>query len=163
MTISDMMLEGCEKRSCLSDLIIIISVKPVHNSVPLPPPFQEAVGRIFQNNTIAFLNIDLHRAQQLSRRVKTSRTVLSVTFWRKVGIFSASIGDSSSSDKSSTAFSKSLSKVLFASAVSLNQKPRTSDYPQTTPFGSPFPDNTPSRTSTSTSSYISPPHLQLSS
>lgn len=127
MTGDDTMLGGCEKGNMpLSDLIII-RLEPIHNSVPLPPPIHEAIGRIFQHNLVAFLDVDLLGVNgSVSYVGNKQHTVLSVTFWRKEGIFSASIGNSSNSDKSSTAFSKSLRKVLSVSVkVSYYQILRT--------------------------------------
>jgi hypothetical protein len=70
-------------------------------------------------------------------------TVLSVTFWRRTPIVSVSIGCSSNSDKSSTAFSRSLVRESFSSFFGKRAGFQTFDCPQISPSGFPSASNTP--------------------
>lgn len=104
-------------------------VETVNGDVPLPSALEEAGGCVLKNNLVTLLNIDL-RGPLLGDepRGKMRLTVLSVTFCLKVGMFSASMGDSKSSERSSTAFSKSLQYCVRMVMIRAVKYLRTFDY-----------------------------------
>jgi|SRR5258706_1538547 len=89
----------------------------VYFDVPFPAAFAEAVGCILEHNLISLLDVDLVECVRWARRKdrwgRREHTVLSVIFCRSVGIVSGSMGDSMSSDRSSTAFSRSLNSTQY--------------------------------------------------
>ena len=70
-------------------------------------------------------------------------TVLSVIFCLREAILSASIGDSSNSERSSTALSRSLEQNLNEKSQKKESFIHTFDYLRTTACGSPLLDNMP--------------------
>jgi len=104
--------EGRLTHGCRS-LILLRIIKSINGDIPLPPAVLEALGSVLQNNLVALLDVDLndernHKPLIASHRGGKELTVLLVTCCLNVGMFSASIGDSSNSERSSTAFSRSL-------------------------------------------------------
>jgi len=87
----------------------------VYLGVPFPAAVVEAVGCVLEHDLISLLDVDLvgvdEVAMKKNRWRRRKHTVLSVIFCRSVGIVSGSMGDSMSSDRSSTAFSRSLNST----------------------------------------------------
>jgi hypothetical protein len=95
------------------NLNLLRIIKSINADIPLPPAILEALGSVLQNDFVALLDVDLndernHKPLIASPWGEKKHTVLLVTCCLNVGMFSASIGDSSNSERSSTAFSRSL-------------------------------------------------------
>ena len=153
------------QKSNIKTSLFWIRIKTLDRNIPAPTHIYETLRSVFKHDLIALMNIHLrHIVLVYMLQIDfIILTVLSVIFCRKVEILSASIGCSSSSERSSTALSRSLRVMSERCHTQKIYKVKlTFDYLQRVPFGCLSLGSMPWHTSISVSSGIWKPHQQPS-